>query len=303
VFIGDEYVYKLKKPVDFGFLDFSTLKKRKFYTEEELRLNRRFSPEIYLGVLPVSLEDGTARIGDDSNPVEYLLKMKRIDEGQMLMNLLNRGSITTGGVEQVGRHLAGLYRAIESDERSQAFGSPETIAVNVFENFEQTRKYVGGPIDEKSFRALESWSRDFLAGKEVLFRERRAAGHIKDCHGDLHLEHVCLDEGRVFVFDCIEFNERFRFGDVASDVAFLSMDFDFNGRSDLSDAFVRAFVDASGDASLERVLLFYKVYRAYVRAKVTSFLLDDPGLGPDRRQSAFETARRYYELARSYIGA
>jgi aminoglycoside phosphotransferase family enzyme len=303
VFIGDEYVYKLKKPVDFGFLDFSTPEKRKFYTEEELRLNRRFSPEIYVEVLPVSLDNGGARIGDDSNVVEHILKMRRIDEEQMLMSLLTQGSITTGGVELVGRHLAGLYRAIESDERSQAFGSPEAIAINVIENFEQTRKYAGGPIDEESFRALESWSRDFLAGKEALFQERRAAGHIKDCHGDLHLEHICLDRGRVFVFDCIEFNERFRFGDVASDVAFLSMDFDFNGRSDLGDAFVRAFTEASADASLQRVLLFYKVYRAYVRAKVTSFLLDDPGLGADRRQSAFETARRYYELARSYIAS
>lgn len=303
MFIGDEYVYKLKKPVDFGFLDFSTREKRRFYTHEELRLNRRFSPGIYLDVLPISQEGDGYLIGDASNAVEHVLKMKRIDEGQMLSNLLPQNRITTAEMERVGSHLAGLYRLIACDGKSRPFGSPEVIATNVVENFDQTRKYVGGPVDRSRFNFLESWSRDFLDTKASLFEERVEAGCIKDCHGDLHLQHICLDGPDVFVFDCIEFNERFRFGDVASDVAFLSMDFDYNGRGDLGDVFVKSFIEASGDAAMDRVLLFYKVYRAYVRAKVTSFMLDDAGLDESRKKAAFETARRYYELAHRYIAS
>ena len=301
MFIGDEYVYKVKKPVDFGFLDFSTLEKRKFYTAEELRLNRRFSPDIYLEVKPISRNDRGFVIGGDENVVEYALKMRRINEGQMLYNLLNRGMISAGDVDIVGRHLAGVYGHITCDEKSNSFGNVDVIAVNVIENFDQTRKYIGGPIEEKRFRELETWSRNFLEKNGGLFEERVAGGFIKDCHGDLHLQHICLDGSDVFVFDCIEFNERFRFGDVASDVAFLSMDFDYNGRGDLGDVFVQSFIRASGDRSMEKVLLFYKVYRAYVRAKVTSFMLDDAGLDGTRKQAALETARKYYGLAHRYI--
>ena len=303
VFIGDEYVYKVKKPVDFGFLDFSTLEKRKFYTGEELRLNKRFSPDIYLEVLPISRKDGRYLIGNGDDIVEYALKMRRINEEQMLYNLLARGRISLGEVELVGRHLAGVYHLIACDGKSRAFGGLDVIAANVIENFDQTRKYIGGPVDEKRFRDLEAWSRSFLKKNESLFEERVAGGCIKDCHGDLHLQHICLDGPDVFVFDCIEFNERFRFGDVASDVAFLSMDFDYNGKSDLGDAFVKAFIDTSGDASMGKVLLFYKVYRAYVRAKVTSFMLDDAGLDESRKTAAFETARRYYDLAHRYLAS
>lgn len=303
MFIGDEYVYKLKKPVDFGFLDFSTREKREFYTHEELRLNRRFSPGIYLDVLPISQKRDCYLIGDDSNVVEYVLKMKRIDEEQMLYSLLPKNRITTAEMERVGRHLAGIYRLIACDEKSRPFGSPDVIATNVIENFDQTRKYVGGPVERSWFTALESWSRDFLEKNASLFEDRVEDGWIKDCHGDLHLQHICLDGPDVFVFDCIEFNERFRFGDVASDVAFLSMDFDYNGRGDLGDVFVKSFIEASGDAAMEGVLLFYKVYRAYVRAKVTSFMLDDNGLDESRKKAAFETARRYYELAHRYIAS
>lgn len=303
MFIGDEYVYKLKKPVDFGFLDFSTREKRAFYTHEELRLNRRFSPGIYLDVLPVSQKGDSYLIGDGSNVVEHVLKMKRIDEEQMLSNLLPKNRVTPAEMERVGSHLAGLYRLIACDEKSRPFGSPEVIATNIIENFDQTRKYVGGPVDRGRFNDLESWSRDFLDRNTPLFEDRIATGWIKDCHGDLHLQHICLDGPDVFVFDCIEFNERFRFGDVASDVAFLSMDFDYNGHSELGEVFVRSFIEASGDAAMDGVLLFYKVYRAYVRAKVTSFMLDDAGLDESRKKAAFETARRYYELAHRYIAS
>ena len=301
VFIGDAYVYKVKKPVDFGFLDFSSLEKRRFYTHEELRLNKRFSPDVYLEVLPISKIANNYRLGDDSDIVEYALKMRRIDEEKMLFNLLKQGKVTAKDMERVGKHLAAIYRQIASDEKSRSFGTLDTISTNVIENFDQTRGYIGGPISAGKFETIEGWSRKFMEENTALFDKRMAGGNIKDCHGDLHLQHICLDDAGIFVFDCIEFNERFRFGDVASDVAFLSMDFDYNDQSELGDAFVEAYIDASGDMAMQDVLLFYKVYRAYVRAKVTSFMLDDKGLDDAKRRDAFETAKRYYDLAYGYV--
>ncbi len=301
VFIGDAYAYKLKKPVDFGFLDFSTLEKRKFYTDEELRLNRRFSPDIYLGVVPISEREGGYFIDDRRNIIEYALKMRRIDEEKVLSDLLAKGELSRKDVELVGRSLARIYAGIGSDERSRIFGSPRIVAFNVMENFEQTRRYVGGPVDEETFAAIESWSRRFLEENEALFNKRAASGHCKECHGDLHLQHVVLENGRVSVFDCIEFSERLRRGDVAMDVAFLTMDFDFNSRSDLGLAFSEAFIEESGDASMEEMLLFYKAYRALVRAKVCSFMTCDPGIDEPSRQAAFDRAAGYFDLAYRYI--
>ncbi len=298
VFIGDQIVYKVKKPVDFGFLDFSTLEKRAYYVAEELRLNARFSPEVYLAVVPVSLVGGSLRLGDKSNIVEYALKMRRISEENMLYKRLDL--VTPADMARVGAHVARLYAGIPSDERARAFGGLDTVATNVIENFDQTRKYIGGPLSQATFERIETWSRAFMDQQAALFERRLQEGCIKDCHGDLHLQHICMEEDKIFIFDCIEFNERFRFGDVAADVAFLAMDCDFNGRPELGEAFVTAYTRAAGDTTLPEILTFYKVYRAYVRAKVTSFLLDDEGLEPRVRQEAFARAKRYYDLAEGY---
>ena len=301
VFIGDRYVYKVKKPVDFGFLDFSTLDKRRFYTHEELRLNSRFSPHVYLAVVPISRRNGSFALDDGSDIVEYALKMHLLDGERMLDRLLQAGRLGAADMARVGTHLANVYGAIAADDYARPFGSLETIGGNVRENFDQTRRYRGGPVTEAAFDAIQDWSLAFLDRHEHLFARRQRDGHIKDCHGDLHLQHICLEDGRISVFDCIEFNERFRFGDVASDVAFLAMDLDYNDHPALGDAFVDAYLAAAGDDSLREVLRFYKVYRAYVRAKVTSFMLDDPGLGAAARDAAFHRARRYYELAHRYV--
>jgi aminoglycoside phosphotransferase family enzyme len=204
-------------------------------------------------------------------------------------------------MERIGQHLAKAYAAIPSDEKTRAFGSVDVISTNIVENFEQTRKYIEGPITQEQFDAIESWSLAFMRENAALFEQRAAQGYIKDCHGDLHLQHICVEREKIYVFDCIEFNERFRFGDVASDVAFLAMDLDFNGHPDLARTFVHAYTEASGDATLAKVLPFYKVYRAYVRAKVTSFMLDDPGLDERTKEEVFQRAKGYYDLALAYV--
>jgi uncharacterized protein len=301
VFIGDKYVYKLKKPVDFGFLDFTTLDKRKFYTEEELRLNKRFSPDVYLAVVPISEAGSTFAIGNASHVVEYALKMRRISEDHMLYRLLAQGKAGEEELRRVGAHLAQVYGTITSNDKSRAFGSLEVIAHNIVENFDQTRKYVSGPISQKTYDTIKDWSTDFLKNKVKILENRVALGFIKECHGDLHLQHICVDGPHISVFDCIEFNERFRYGDVASDVAFLAMDLDYNGYAKLGDAFVEAYAKESGDKGLLEVLKFYKVYRAYVRAKVTSFMLDDDCLDDTMKTNAHQTAKKYYDLAHEYV--
>jgi uncharacterized protein len=302
VFIGDTYVYKVKKPVDFGFLDFTTLEKRRFYTQEELRLNKRFSPDVYLSVVSISEKAGRFVINDDSNTVEYALKMRRISEDHMLYRLLMQGRIGPEDLKRVGRHLAHIYRSIRSDAKSRSFGSLDVISHNIIENFDQTEKYIGGPVSRQTWNAIKAWSMDFIEKKGTVFEERVRQGHIKECHGDLHLQHICLNGEDISVFDCIEFNERFRYGDVASDVAFLSMDLDYNGRKDLGNAFVDGYISESGDSTLKDMLRFYKVYRAYVRAKVTSFMLDDTGLDDTAKAKAHQTAQKYFDLAHEYVG-
>jgi uncharacterized protein len=301
VFIGDTRVYKIKKPVLFDFLDFTTLDRRKFFIEEELRLNRRFSPAVYLELVPISEAGGTFAIGDTSHIIEYTLKMRRVSEENMLYRLLAAGKATEHELSRVGTYLAQVYATIPSNEKSRPFGTLEVIVQNIMENFDETERYTGGPISGKAFDAIRSWSMDFLKNKANVFESRVDQGHIKECHGDLHLQHISVDGDSVCVIDCIEFNERFRYGDVASDVAFLSMDLDYNGHPRLSDAFVDAYMKASGDHGIRAVLRFYKVYRAYVRAKVASFMLDDDDLDVTTKTKAFENAKRYYDLAWEYV--
>jgi uncharacterized protein len=301
LFLCGDLVYKVKKPVDFGFLDFTTLVQRGYFCRQEVRLNRRFSPDVYLDVVPISFVNDSFVLGDETAVVEYTVKMRRINEEQMLYRLLHDGKVGPETMQRVGRHLAIAYAAIPSDEKARGFGALDVISTNIKENFEQTRRYIGGPVTKEAFAAIEQWSLSFMGKNKALFEQRKAQGRIKDCHGDLHLQHICVEGEHIYIFDCIEFNERFRFGDVASDVAFLAMDLDFNGYPQFGTIFVDAYTEASGDLTMSEVLSFYKVYRAYVRAKVTSFLLDDSQLDEKAKANGLRQAKRYYDLAYRYV--
>jgi aminoglycoside phosphotransferase family enzyme len=301
LFLCGDLVYKVKKPVDFGFLNFTTLEQRGFFCQQEVRLNKRFSPDVYLGVVPISRVGDSFRLGDETTVVEYAVKMRRINEQHMLYRLLQAGKADPEIMQRIGRHLAMVYAAIPSDEKSRAFGALDVISTNIKENFEQTRHYIGGPVTKEAFASIERWSLSFMQAKRSLFEQRMVQGCIKDCHGDLHLQHICVEGEHIYIFDCIEFNERFRFGDVASDVAFLAMDLDFNGYPDLGKIFVDAYAAAAADLTLSKVLPFYKVYRAYVRAKVTSFLLDDAALDEKAKEEVLRQAKQYYDLALRYV--
>jgi aminoglycoside phosphotransferase family enzyme len=302
VFVADNFVYKVKKPVDFGFLDFTTLEKRKHYCFQEVRLNQRLAEDVYIGVLPVSYDGRHHRMGEGEGGevVEYAVKMKKIPKNALMKSLFSSGELREDHLREITRILAGFHLSAEHSPEIDTFGEPEVFKVNTDENFEQTEKYIGTTIEEEDFCAIREWTNDFYETNINLFRKRIRAGKIRDCHGDLHMEHVCLTE-KPSIIDCIEFNDRFRYSDILADIAFLLMDLEYQGGQRFADQLWRFYSQQAGELGMEALLAFYKVYRAYVRGKVTSFQLDDAQIGPQEKESAAQTATRYFQLARSYI--
>ncbi len=299
VFLADRYVYKVKKAVDLGYLDYTTLENRRLFSLREVELNRRLSPDIYLGVVPVTRQDGGFVMEGNGKAVEYAVKMRRLPQDRMMSVLLDRDQVSGEMAERVARKLVDFHSKAETGPTIATFGSVEAIRKNVDENFGQTDRYFGRTISEGQYERIMAYTNGFIDGNASLFRRRVKRGRIRDCHGDLHAEHVCFANG-IYIYDCIEFNDRFRYCDVASEIAFLAMDIDRHGRAELSRSFVRAYVDGSGDADLLQLLNFYKCYRAYVRGKVNSFALDDPNINEAGKAQAARTARSYFDLAFAY---
>lgn len=298
IFLTGSYVYKVKKPVNFGFLDFTSPQKRRFFCEREVELNKRLAPEVYLGVSEIKIKGERITVDGDGTTVDYAVRMKQFDEDLLLSKLLAQGKVTEQMMVQIARRLAEFYRTAETNQRIMDFARPERIREDTDENFSQTEKYRGVTISEGTFVFIKEKTDLFLKKRE-LFESRIRAGRIRDCHGDLRLEHIFFGEN-IVIFDCIEFNERFRYIDTASDIAFLSMDLAFNGREDLDRSFLQAYVEASSDEQAFQILDFYRCYRAYVRGKVESFKLDDPLMGEREKEEAKERAKRYFELSSLY---
>ncbi|MFH7320628.1 hypothetical protein ACHHRT_08445 [Desulfurivibrio sp. D14AmB] len=307
VFLAGEFVYKMKKPVDFGFLDFSTLEKRRHFCAEELRLNRRLCPEIYQAVLGLyqgaagafSLGSGA---GEEAagTPVEYLVMMARMPEAGMMAGLLQRGELTRAHLERIIARLVPFYRQAEGGPEVTALGSAQAVAVNVLENFEQTEAFVGGPaLSREQFQLISAYARDFLK-QEELFAARQKAGRIREGHGDLYSANICFAPDQVHIFDCIEFNQRFRCCDIASDIAFLAMDLDFHGQEELAAFFVAEFARQADDPQLAAMLPFYCCYRAYVRGKIGLFTAHAPEVDAATKTRSLEQAARYFKLAERY---
>ncbi len=311
IFITDEIVYKIKKPVNFGFLNFTTLEKRKFYCNREVELNRRLCPDIYLGVVPVVKRGGRFFIEDVAKPyvfpecevVDYAVKMKRLPEEGMMKNLLAKGSLTTKHIDLIVKRLVPFYQTAETNEEISKYGSLEVVSYNIEENFSQTKDFVGKALTQRKFETIVSYSKGFMKEHANLFEKRIKEGFIRDGHGDLYSANICFDDLReVYIFDCIEFNERFRCGDVCSDLAFLAMDLDFYRLDEFSKYFIDEYVKSSGDKDLLLLLDFYKCYRAYVRGKVGCFTSQDQSLSPKAREEALSLAQKYFDLSFRYAG-
>ena len=299
LFLTASYVYKVKKPVDYGFLDFTSLEKRRHFCRQEVLLNRRLSPQVYLGVVEVRRDGDSYAVEGPGETVEYAVQMRRLPRSRTMSELLRNRALDAAQVRRIAQRVQSFHQAAETSPHVTALGGIETVRSNVLENFAQTERYIEQTVSRRDFRRTLAYSQAFLAEREALFAQRAGEGRIRDGHGDLHTAQIFVDDD-VAIIDCIEFNERFRYGDVASDLAFLAMDLDYYERDDLSRALVDAYVEASGDRGVEDVLDFYKCYRAWVRGKVTSFRLDDPSLSPPARRSLADEARRYFRLAGRY---
>ncbi len=301
VFLAGDYVYKIKKPVDLGFLDYSTLEKRLTFCIKELELNRRLCPDAYLEVVPVTDDDGRIVMDGKGAVKEYAVKMRRLPQEGMMDVLLTKNKVTLAMLARVAAILAEFHQRAETNAAISAFGNLDTITKNtVEENFGQTEKYVGKIIPREKYQHLKDYTSGFLKINAPLFRKRVADGRIRDCHGDLHAAHICFTNG-ICIYDCIEFIDRLRYTDVAADVAFLAMDLDHYGRADLSDGFINAYVKESGDEELKELLNFYKCYRACVRGKVGCFQYDDPYISAGEKEQILANIRSYFELAESYL--
>jgi len=299
VILAGDFVYKFKKPVDFGFLDFSTLDKRKHCCEQELLLNRRLCPEIYLDLITVNRSNDTYNLNGDGEVVEYGVKMARMPEEQMMVNVIRSGKLEHGHIDSLVEVLAPFYERAERNTEIDGFGTAESVSINVLENFDQTKDFVGSDaLSQNQFDTISSYARDFLTRSE-LFEDRIAQGKIRDCHGDLYSANICLAD-KVYIYDCIEFNQRFRYCDVASDVAFLAMDLDFWGLNELSNYCVESFVKLSSDNTMALMLDFYKCYRAYVRGKIGLFTASDPAVDETVKRQSQEAAGKYFQLALEY---
>ncbi|MDH5391047.1 MAG: phosphotransferase [Candidatus Bathyarchaeota archaeon] len=298
VFLTRNFVYKVKKPVDLGFLDFTTLEKRRFFCEKELELNRRLCGDMYLEVVPINKSD-VIKIKGEGETVEYAVKMKRMPQEKMMNRLLEEKKVDRKLVDKIARIIAEFHSKADTNRRINEFGSLAIIETNWNENFEQTREFVDKTISMKDFQLIRERIDDFTKRNVSLFEKRVTEGRVRDCHGDIHSGNIFVTDP-IYIFDAIEFNERFRYSDVASDIAFLAMDLDFKERSDLSSFFVKRYVKYSGDQELTKLLPFYKCYRAYVRGKVVSFKLKDLGVGSEEKSAAMEEAKAYFKLASTY---
>ena len=303
VFLTGEYAYKVKKPVRFAFLDYSTIERRHAMCIREVELNRRLCPSVYLDVVPVMEEGGRLRIAGSGRLVDWAVKMRQLRESDMLPVRLKQRQIAQAEMERVAEMLSAFHRNAATGLDIEEFGSPEKISLNTEENFQETESRADDVLPADHLRAIETYTRDFLAMNGDLFRARRKSGWIRDGHGDLRVQNICLQpewESGVQIFDCIEFNDRLRFLDVASDIAYLAMDLDLAGRADLRWIMLQRYRAQLLDAAEDALFRFYCCYRAYVRGKIALFASEESEIPDKERREHADIARAAFDLSRSY---
>jgi len=300
IFLTGRYAYKIKKPVNFGFLDFTTLEKRKFYCEEELRLNRRLCGDMYIDVLPITLSEGLVKINGSGKTVEYTVKMKELPQEALMSELLKRDKVDVNVMDEIAKILSDFHDKAETNREIESYGSISIVKFNWDENFDQTREFIGRTIRSQDYFFIHRTVQEFLKNKKDLFALRQRKGRIKECHGDLHSGNIFIAD-KIYIYDAIEFNKRFRYCDVASDIAFLTMDLEFLGKKNLSSRFLAKYMKHSREEEdFLEVLPFYKCYRAYVRGKVTSFKLNDPNITKEEKETSRRIAEKYFKMSRQY---
>lgn len=294
VLLAGEFVYKIKKPLDLGFLDFSTLEKRRFFCAEEIRLNKRTAPELYLEVVAIGGTPEQPVLGAEGDAIEYAVKMRRFDAGAGFDRLLADGRLEHEHITGLGRRLAELHRIAEVAPPDSRFGSFDDVAGPMRDNFDDLGRMLDSETTSKRLDRLNRWTERRLQHLAPLLEKRRRDGFTRECHGDAHLGNVALVDGRATLFDCIEFSEDLRWIDVISDLAFTVMDLRDRGAPGYAWLLLDEYLAHTGDYQGVQLLPVYMVYRALVRAKVNAYRLDDDDA--DRRE-VLDQIDGYLELA------
>jgi aminoglycoside phosphotransferase family enzyme/predicted kinase len=300
VFLTGDYVYKIKKPVNLDFLDFTTLEKRCYYCHQEVILNKRLSHNVYLDVVPITFKDAKYYLAGPGIPAEYAVKMRQLPEDRSMVHLLKRKKINRGLVKELAVMLAKFYSQSPSVEHIHAFGAWETIVANCEENFRQTIRFAGEILDERIFQIVRSATLSFLRRKKELFDNRIKSKKIRDCHGDLRTGHIYFTDEGIQIIDCIEFNERFRFQDITSDLAFLAMDLDYEGFAQIANDLLDDYAKQTEDPDIFVLIDFYKCYRAFVRCKVNCIRLQENDPNQQDRIKLVKETGKYLDLAYKY---
>lgn len=300
VLLAGDYVYKIKKPVRFVFLDYSTLEKRHHFCREEIRLNRRLAPTVYLGVVAIVQNDGRFRLSESSEGAvfEYAVRMRRLPQDCFLDRRVQEGKARKQDFDRIGAKLADFYAAAAMDQAS-FYGSLEAIRQKLEENLKEIEPFIGETLTLQEFSRIRDYNDNFFAQHGDLLATRVRDGRVREGHGDLRAEHICLEDDPV-IFDCIEFSEEFRYCDVASEIAFLCMDLDYLGSPLCSEYFAASFQKLTPDPGLPCLLPLYKGYRACVRGKVESLKSQEREVPEKERDEARARARRYFHLAYRY---
>ena len=299
IFLTGEIVYKVKKPVNLGFLDFTALEERRRFCHREVELNRRLSPDIYLGVSEVRLDGARYTMDGPGTTVEYAVRMRQMPADRSLAALLRAGQVTEEDMRRIAARIAAFHATAETSDEITRAGGLETLRGNIRENFRQVARFIGTRITEAQLDDIRAFSEAFLEANRDLLQQRATAGRIRDGHGDIHTEQVYLIDGAVHFLDCIEFNDRLRYGDVVQDVAFLAMDLEYRWNTDLAHACINAYVEQTGDTGIWQVLPLFLCYRAFVRGKVAC-LRAEGAASDTARDEAVADAQAHFALAAQY---
>lgn len=300
VLLAGDYAYKIKKPLDLGFLDFRTLDARRHFCLEELRLNRRLAPDLYLAVVAITGSPDDPVPDGEGPAIEYAVKMRRFSQDALLDRVLARGELTAGHIDSLAARIAAFHQQTGRSGPGERFGNRERILAPAVENFDQIWPMLEDEQDIAELAALRAWTGREYRDRQDLFAMRSQGGFIRECHGDLHLGNMALVDGQIAIFDCIEFNETFRWIDVMNEAAFLFMDLVHRKRPDFAFHFLNAYLELTGDYEGMGVFRFYLVYRALVRAKVTLIRAHQPGLGEREKQSLLDEYRTHIRLAQRF---
>jgi uncharacterized protein len=303
VFLAGAYVYKVKKPVHFDFADCSTLAARYELCCEEVRLNRRLAPEAYLGVVPIVRDGGGFVLGDatrsfDPTVQEYAVKMRRLPEDRMLDRLVRAGEVNVAVMSELAKRVAEFHRRASS-AAGWRYGSASAVWRLVLGNLDESERLRGFTLADRQFALIDHYLKNFVAAHWILLNDRVHQGHVREGHGDLRCEHICMTK-EIQIFDCLEFSERLRCADVASDIAFLAMDLDSLGASQLADELIHAYARETNDETLPMLINFYKCHRACVRGKVESLKSRESEVPSSERDQARDRARANFSLAFAY---